>query len=71
MELSFPPDAVHTPGIAHVVADKPSRVFAPYGTGIVNENIHPALEQATETPALSETPNGTVLCSEPATDDGR
>ena len=51
VELSFPPDAVHTPGIAHVVADKLSRIFAPGGTGIVNKNIHPALEHAIETPA--------------------
>ena len=51
MELFFPPDAVHTPGIAHVVADKLSRVCAPDGAGVVNENIHPAMEQATETQA--------------------
>ena len=31
VELSFPPDAVHTPGISHVIADKLSRVHAPGG----------------------------------------
>ena len=51
VELSFPPDAVHTPGIAHVVADEPWRVYAPKGSGIVSNKIHPALEHATETPA--------------------
>ena len=49
VELSFPPDAVHTPGIAHVVADELSRVYAPKGTGVVYNKIHPALEHATET----------------------
>ena len=49
VELSFPPDAVHTPGIAHVVADELPRVYAPKGTGVVNNKIRPALEQATET----------------------
>ena len=50
VELSFPPDAVHTPGIAHIVADELSRVYAPKGTGIVSNKIHPALEHAKETP---------------------
>ena len=44
-ELSFPPDAVHTPGIAHVIADKLSRMHAPGG----NIEVHPALRNATET----------------------
>ena len=51
VELSFPPDAVHTPGIAHVAADALSRVYAPKGSGIVSNKIHPALKLATETPA--------------------
>ena len=51
VELSFPPDAVHTPGIAHIVADEHSRVYAPKGTGVVSNRIHPALEHAKETPA--------------------
>ena len=49
VELSFPPDAVHTPGIAHVIADELSRVYAPKGSGIVTNTIHPALEHATQT----------------------
>ena len=51
VELSFPPDAVHTPGVAHVVADKLSRVFAPGGTGRVDKDIHPALKHAVLTSA--------------------
>ena len=45
-ELSFPPDAVHTPGVAHVLADRLSRVHAPDGSGIVDKTIHPALAHA-------------------------
>ena len=51
VELSFPPDAVHTPGIAHVVADELLRVYAPEGAGVVNNKIHPAMEHAAETQA--------------------
>ena len=51
VELSFPPDAVHTPGIAHVVADELSRIYAPKGSGIVSNTIHPALEHAIQTQA--------------------
>ena len=29
VELSSPPEAVHTPGVAHVIADRLSRVHAP------------------------------------------
>jgi len=49
VELSFPPDAIHTPGIAHVAADELSRVYAPKGSGIVNNSIHPSLRHATQT----------------------
>ena len=49
VELSFPPDAVYTPGIALMIADELSRVYAPKGAGIVTNTIHPALEQATQT----------------------
>ena len=45
-ELSFPPDAVHTPGVAHVLADRLSRVFIPGGNGKVDRSIHPALANA-------------------------
>ena len=48
VELSFPQDAVHTPGMEHVIADKLSRVHAPRGSGEVNKNIHPALASAEE-----------------------
>ena len=48
IELSFPPDAVYTPGIAHVLADKLSRIHAPAGSG-ASKDSHPALAQATET----------------------
>jgi hypothetical protein len=46
-EQSFPPDALHTPGVSHIVADALSRVFAPDGKGIVDSSIHPALAAAT------------------------
>jgi hypothetical protein len=46
VELSFPPDAVHTPGVSHVIADKLSRVFAPGGCGNVGPHLHPALQSA-------------------------
>ena len=49
VELSFPPDAYHTPGVSHVIADKRSRVFSPDGDGIVATTIHPALATATLT----------------------
>ena len=47
--LSFPRDAVHTPGVAHVAADRLSRVFAPGGSGVVHDNLHPAHARPTET----------------------
>ena len=52
IELSFPPDAVHTPGVAHIVADRLSRVFAPGGEGRVNNQLHAALGDAEQTHAL-------------------
>ena len=45
-ELSFPPDAVHTPGVAHVLADRLSRVYAPDGPGKVDKTVHPLLADA-------------------------
>ena len=47
VEMSFPPDAYHTPGISHVIADRLSRVFAPDGDGVVANALHPALAHAT------------------------
>ena len=48
-QLSFPPDATHTPGVAHIIADKLSRVYSPTGAGSVDKSLHPALENAEET----------------------
>ena len=31
VELSFPPDAQHTPGVGHIFADKLLRLFSPTG----------------------------------------
>ena len=45
-QLSFQPDAVHTPGLSHVVADSLSRVHSPEGTGQVTSDVHPALSEA-------------------------
>ena len=51
VELAFPPDAIHTPGIARVIADRLSRVHAPGGGGKVDATIHPALSNAKLTTA--------------------
>ena len=55
VKLSFPPDAIHTPGVAHVLADKLSRIHAPGGTGTC-VNLHPAIAQAAESVAPRRTP---------------
>ena len=55
VELSFPPEAIHTPGVAHVIADKLSRIHAPGGIGHCKD-IHPALAMATETPVPDRKP---------------
>ena len=47
--LSFPPDAIHTPGIAHIAADRLSRVFSPEGTGRASADLHHSLRNAVET----------------------
>ena len=52
IELSFPPDAVHTPGVSHVIADTLSRIYAPKGDGCVGPHLHPALKDAVHTPVL-------------------
>ena len=49
IEVSFPPEAVHTPGISHVIADQLSRVFAPGGTQDAESKLHPALVNAART----------------------
>jgi len=46
VEFSFPPDAMHTPGVAHVLADELSRIHAPGGAGDVSLYSHRALSDA-------------------------
>ena len=47
-ELSFPPDAQHTPGVGHIFADKLSRVYSPTGAGVLTPDLHPVMKTATE-----------------------
>ena len=47
VELSFPPDAVNTPGIAHVTADRLSRIHAPDGEKY--QEFSPAIWKAKKT----------------------
>lgn len=65
VDLSFPPDAMHTPGVSHAIADRLSRIHAPGGTGILTNDIHPALSTST----VAETPNRDAVwyraCSDP------
>jgi hypothetical protein len=49
IEVSFPPEAVHTPGVSHIIADRLSRVFAPGGSHVVDAGVHPALASALRT----------------------
>ena len=49
IEVSFPPEAVHTPGVPHIIADRLSRVFAPGGSQVVNASVHLALVTAVRT----------------------
>ena len=46
VEFSFPPDALHTPGVAHILADELSRVHAPGGCGDAREYQHRSLADA-------------------------
>ena len=46
VEFSFPPDAMHTPGVAHVLADELSRIHAPGGCGDVAQYRHRSLTDA-------------------------
>ena len=46
VEFSFPPDAMHTPGVAHILADELSRIHAPGGCGDVSQYRHRALSDA-------------------------
>ena len=47
IEISFPPEAVHTPGVSHVVADRLSRIFC--SPQVADAGVHPALATATQT----------------------
>ena len=49
--LSFPPDAIHTPGLAHIAADRLSRVFSPEGTGRASADLHHSLQNVVEVKA--------------------
>ena len=42
-KLSFPPDATHTPGVAHKIADLLSRVYMPGESKVVDDTLHPML----------------------------
>ena len=46
VELSFPPDAQHTPGVGHIFADKLSRASSPTGKGVLAPDLHPAMDTA-------------------------
>ena len=45
-KLSFPPDAVHTPGVSHKIADLLSRVYQPGKSMELDESAHPMLRGA-------------------------
>ena len=45
-KLSFPPDAVHTPGVSHKIADLLSRVYQPGKGMVLDDNAHPMLKGA-------------------------
>ena len=46
VEFSFPPDAMHTPGVAHILPDELSRIHAPGGCGDVSLYRHRPLSDA-------------------------
>ena len=45
-KLSFPPDAIHVPGISHQIADLLSRVYQPGKAVVLDETAHPMLKGA-------------------------
>ena len=57
VDISFPPDAEHTPGVGHVFADKLSRVFSPTGTGVLTKDLHPAMATSQEAHAPARGPS--------------
>jgi len=52
VHMSFPPDAVHTPGLGHIIADRLSRTFSPTVEPCELRFLHPALLHA----AVDEAP---------------
>ena len=48
VHMSFPPDADHTPGVGHIIADRLSRVFSPIADQCELRLLHPALLHAAE-----------------------
>ena len=46
VNLAFPPDAVHTPGVGHIIADRLSRTHAPDAPDCEPRHLHPALLHA-------------------------
>ena len=48
VELSFPPDAQHTPGVGHIFADALSRVYSPTGARVLTPDLQPAMQIAQE-----------------------
>lgn len=46
VELSFPPDAQHIPGVGGIFADELSRVFSPTGKEVLTPDLHPAMATA-------------------------
>ena len=65
VELSFPPDAQHTPGVGRISANKLSRLYSPTGKGSLTPDLHPAMITAQETIA-SERNSHFYRLSEPA-----
>ena len=64
---SFPPDALHTPGIGHKIADELSRIFAPGHTGVADSTLHPMLAGATRvTPPVRNDDFYRAMLHEPA-----
>ena len=48
VHVSFPPDAVHTPGVGHIIADRLFRAFSPTAEPCELRFLHPALLHAAE-----------------------
>ena len=56
VDLSFPPDAEHTPGVIHVFTDMLSRVYAPTENHGFNGTLPPDAHAAMKTATCAETP---------------